>query len=286
MAGDDELIDVQGYLRISDTPAYNPQYPPLADSRIRRNPVLVAVPPPPPPAGAPWVAPASWGVLPRPAPGHQLSPPAPQRPPPPPPAPITPPAAPLPRAPSPVHLHVSARTRTLAEIAHEEAALQALNRFAFNREAAEASDAAAAAATALAIASAADPVAAEAEATEVQKDFHRGLALSRLEGRTITRDDGRPLTAAGAAELVYGEPEEQPMTFGEWSRAHRWRLPAAWGGGDGDPNFIYFDHDHDVGDEPACFRWGCWLCYCGPGCCGGGGRSARNRRAWTPGNLD
>lgn len=62
-------------------------------------------------------------------------PPAPQRPAPPPPAP-------LPQALGPVHLHASARTRTLAEIAHETAALQAVNRFASNREAADASDAA------------------------------------------------------------------------------------------------------------------------------------------------
>lgn len=66
---------------------------------------------------------------------EEAPPPAPQRPAPPPPAP-------LPQALGPVHLHASARTRTLAEIAQETTALQAVNRFASNREAADASDAA------------------------------------------------------------------------------------------------------------------------------------------------
>lgn len=66
---------------------------------------------------------------------EEAPPPVPQRTAPPPPAPF-------PGALGPVRLHASATTRTLAEIAHEAAALHALNRFASNREAADASDAA------------------------------------------------------------------------------------------------------------------------------------------------
>ena len=184
------------------------------------------------------------------------------------------------------------RSGHAADVAHKTAALQALNRYASNREAADASDAAASALSAHAVASASDPVAAEAERSQAEKDFHRGLALSMLEGRPVTIDgrpatrDGGPLRAAAVEALASGEPEVPEQTFGEWSRENRWQLPVVWGGGGGDPNFQPFVHEHNDADYPDFFQWGCWYCDCGPGCCGGGGRSTQARRNWSPGNLD
>ncbi|OBT71444.1 hypothetical protein VF21_10598 [Pseudogymnoascus sp. 05NY08] len=298
MAEEEDIpLDVQGYLSITGMPAYNPAYPPLPAAAIPLRPLPAAATPAPPPPST-WGAPESWDVIrrlsfnPFAAPPPAMVP-VPERPAPPPPP--SPPPPPPPRAPSPVHLRPSASTRStnVGDVARQTAALQVLNRFASNREAADASDAAASAASAQFIASAPDPVAAEEEATEAEKAFHRELALSMLEGNTLGWPDGRPVTRdggplrmAGLVALTTGEPEEPEQTWAEWSRENRWRMPVAWGGGGGDRNFTYFDHAHDVGAEPFCFAWGCWHCYCGPGCCGGGGRSARNRRAWTAGNLD
>ncbi|ELR03248.1 hypothetical protein VC83_02373 [Pseudogymnoascus destructans] len=321
---EDIIIDVQGYLSITDMPAYNPPYPPHANTGIPLRPLAAAAatPAPPPPSG--WEAPSSWDIIRRlsfnpfsapppatvPVPQRPApTPPAPTPPAPTPPAP-TPPTActpspsaapctpyppPPPRTPSPAHPRPSASTRrtNAADVARQMAALHVLNRFASNREAADASDAAASAFSAHTIASAPDPAAAEEEATEAEKAFHRELALSMLEGNTLAWPDGRPVTRdggplriAGLVALATGEPEESEQSWADWSRENRWWLPVVWGGGGGDPNFRYFDHGFEAGAEPACFAWGCWYCDCGPGCCNGGGRSARNRRAWTPGNLD
>ncbi|KFY71106.1 hypothetical protein V499_08681 [Pseudogymnoascus sp. VKM F-103] len=291
-------------------PAYNPAYPPRGIPLRPLPGAGAAVVAPPPPSG--WDAPASWDVIRRLSFNPFLAPPpapvpVPERPPPPPPAARTPsPAAPRtpsppppppppPRTPSPAHLRPSASTRRAnpADVARQTAALQALNRFASNREAADASEAAASAISADVIASAPDPVAAEEEATEAHRAFHRELTLAMLEGTAYVYPDGEPVTLdggpmrmAGLVAYTTGEEEQPEQSWADWSRENRWRMPVVWGGGGGDPNFTYFDHAHEAGAEPFCFSWGCWTCYCGPGCCGGGGRSARNRRAWTPGNLD
>ncbi|OBT67726.1 hypothetical protein VE03_03421 [Pseudogymnoascus sp. 23342-1-I1] len=256
-------------------------------------------PGPPPPSGAPWVPPASWDVQPRRPQGHRPPPPAPIRlpptpptpsPSPPPPAPSMPAPLPLPQASTSAPLRPSTPVRTasgaVSTLARETAALHALNRFASNRDAADASDAAASALSDAAVASASDPAAAEEERDEASRAFHRGLALAMLEGRPIADENGEPISGANAVAIANGEPEQADQTFAEWSREHRWRMPEQWGGGGNRESFVYFDHEHEVAAEPGCFSWGCWFCWCSKGCCGGGGRAARNRRAWTAGNLN
>ncbi|KFX86152.1 hypothetical protein V490_09201, partial [Pseudogymnoascus sp. VKM F-3557] len=161
-------------------------------------------------------------------------------------------------------------------LAHETAAVQVLNRWASDREAADASDAAASVAAAHAIASAPDAAAAEEARSRAEIDYHRSLALAMLEGRPLREidaentHDGGPTGAATAMESAPEVPAELIQTYEEWQQQNQMIVAPSSSGHLSDGNVQSMESEHGDEDQPHCCMWKCWLCYCvfywGSGC--------------------
>jgi hypothetical protein len=161
-------------------------------------------------------------------------------------------------------------------VAHETAAVQVLNRWASNREAADASDAAASAAAAHAIATASDPAAAEEARSHAEIDYHRSLALAMLEGRPLREidaentHDGGPSGAATAMDSAPEVPVEVVQTYEEWQQQNQMIVAPSSSGRRSDRNVQSMESEQRDEDHPHCCVWKCWLCYCvfywGSGC--------------------
>jgi hypothetical protein len=143
-----------------------------------------------------------------------------------------------------------------------------LNRWASNREAADASDAAASAAAANAIASASDPAAAEEARSRAEIDYHRSLALAMLEGRPLREidaenaHDGVPSGAATAMESAPEVPVEVAQTYEEWQQQNQMIVAPSLSGRRTDGSVQPMESEQADEDQPRCCMWKCLLCYC------------------------